>query len=266
MIEHSTPPARAHFSLPPLPPVVVRTTDLRRGQMVCSLTIRQGGIGTLGGPSGAGKSTTVAAYLREHGTAYAYVQLPQNARVRGVIALVWEALTGHPSDGIKQRDLENDLVGLLSEQGTCVIADEVHNVGVLGMQALRYLHDRVVAERNRGLGPGASEQGGFPLLLVGTDVAQAIRGAEELDTRAGLHHEFETIPKDLVVVVVRQMDPRLAATQARTLEVLNARYCKGNLRRWRNLLKNITDLRAPGDQTGITVEEAKDLLTLAGKR
>ena len=117
-----------------------------------------------------------------------------------------------------------------------------------------------------GPGTGAAEQGGFPLLLVGTDVAQAIRGAEELDTRAGLHHEFETIPKGLVVVVVRQMDPRLAATQARTLEVLNARYCKGNLRRWRNLLKNITDLRAPGDQTGITVEEAKDLLTLAGKR
>lgn len=259
-------PSRAPSSLPPLPQVLVRTSDFRRGQMVCRLTVKQGGIGTLGGPSGAGKTTTVVAYLTEHGVRHVYVQLPQNARVRDVIALVWEALTGHPAGNLKQRELENDLVLLLGDGQTCVVADEVHNVGVLGMQALRYLHDRVVAHRNRGLGPTSPEQGGFPLLLVGTDVAQAITSAEELGTRAGLHYEFEAIPRDRVHQVVGQMDPRLAATGKQQVEALDKRYCKGNLRRWRNLIRNLGDLRDPGDQSGLTNEEVKDLLTLAGKR
>ncbi|MCW2605420.1 MAG: ATP-binding protein [Frankiales bacterium] len=256
----------APSSLPPLPRTIVRTPDFRRGQLVCRLATRLGTIGTLGGPSGAGKTTTVVAYLKEHGVVHVYVQLPQNARVRDVIARIWEALTGHPSGKMRQRDMENDLVLLLADGGTCVVADEVHNVGVVGMQALRYLHDRVVAHRNRGLGPDSPEAGGFPLLLVGSNVAQAIASTEELDTRAGLGYEFEAVPKDRVVAVARQLHPVLAATSERTIEVLDNRYCKGNLRRWSNIVKNLQELRDEGDASGLTTQQAKDLLMLAGKR
>lgn len=134
------------------------------------------------------------------------------------------------------------------------------------MQALRYLHDRVVAHRNRGLGPDAREEGGFPLLLVGTDVAQAITSAEELDTRVGLHYEFETVPRDRVAQVVGQMDPRVGATGKQRIERLDKKYCKGNLRRWRNLVRNLDDLREPGDRAGLTDQEISDLLMLACKR
>jgi len=253
-------------ALPPLPKQVVRTPDYRRGHFVCRLAVQTGAIGTISGPSGAGKTTTVVSYLRENDTRNVYIQLPQRARVRDVIAKLWEGMTGLPSEQRRQREMENDLVDLLADGMTCIVADEIHNVGIIGMQALRYLHDRVVAHRNHGLGQDAQEVGGFPLLLVGLDVALAIAQAEELQTRAGLGYEFKTVPQDNVVEVASGMHPSLAATTPTRLLMLDKRYCKGNLRRWSNVVRNLAALRDPGVVTAITDEEVKDLLTVAGRR
>jgi len=253
-------------ALPPLPRQVVKTSDYRRGQFVCRIAIGTGAIGTISGPSGSGKTTTVVSFLRENDTRNVYVQLPQRARVRDVIAKLWEGMVGLPSGKRRQREMENDLVDLLTDGKTCIVADEIHNVGIVGMQALRYLHDRVVAHRNHGLGPDAEEVGGFPLLLVGMNVTLALAEADELQTRAGLGYEFSTVPQDKVAEVAGGMHPSLAASTPARLLLLDGRYCKGNLRRWRNVIRNLTELREKGDVTGISDEEVKDLLTLAGRR
>lgn len=237
----------------------VETRSHRRATVAAGLSTKMQEIAAFGGPPGTGKSTAVAELARRSGRDFVFAQFPQNARISDVNALLYEALTGHhvlAEEKIRQSDMRRYLVDTLSATQTGVIIDEVHILGVKGMQVLRTLHDQVKNRRKDRLG--------FPLWLVGVDVIAAAASADELADRIFTDAEFAPLTGGELLAVLHDLDARLQQTPDDVILLLD-KTASGNLRRWNAILRVATALW-PTHNEGLTGQMAQAILATRAAR
>lgn len=170
-----------------------------------------------------------------------------------VAASLYEALTGEREarGRVKQHAMRDRCLDVLADGRTGVIADDVHIIGVKGLQTLRWYHDQVVAIRD-------ADDAGFPLWLVGVDVLSAVESCAELSSRLDDWTRFEHLKIEDVVHHVRGLHPRLAETDYKRIVELDARG-RGNLREWTKIFRTLRLLWP--DATGpLTADDVRNLL------
>lgn len=203
------PPTAGQF--PPLPDQVAPLLAVTQSNTATRLTVDFRDIACFSGEPGTGKTTAVSlATSRVGGVNWKYCVPPQKATTKGAMLALYESVFGWTGPQ-NEREATDALVRRLAEGDLGVVIDEVHHVGLLGMQQYRHVWDRTcVFDRP------------FPMLLVGCNVPETLARADEVRTRIARWVLFDFIqhPDDLATLT-RELHPRLAATSEKTLARIN---------------------------------------------
>lgn len=168
---------------------------------------------------------------------------------------LYEAIFGWGGPN-NEREATDAVVHRLAEGDIGVVIDEVHHVGLLGMQQYRHVWDRsCVYERP------------FPMLLVGCDVRETLARASEVRQRIARWVLFDLVqhPDDLKALAA-ELHPRLAVTPDGVLKTINEKITKGNIRDWYQFAKHIDYLpsSAAPKPTKIAGEDVRRLRNMLG--
>lgn len=248
--------------LPKLPSTVAETPTVVDALNVFTIMEAERDISCFDGLPGTGKTTAAGfAASRSEKVDWRYCMLPQRATPRAIAEALYVAVFQHkPPAG--ERLATDLLLDRLVSGDIGLIADEVHHVGLAGMQQLRHLWDKAADE---------GEQ--FPLLLVGCGVHQTLEQAAEVRTRIARWVNFDRIADpDSVAAIASSLHPRLAVTSQDVLDRINERIAGYNIRGWHQFAKHID--WATGDSskgtkpkplTGADVRKVRSLMHGGGQ-
>lgn len=230
---------------PPLPASVAPLAAVNQAQLHVRLTIQHRDISAFDGDPGNGKTTAATlATANSDGVDWRYCVPPQRASTKGMMLALYEVVFGYRSN-LAERLAQDALVRRLIEGDLGLVVDEVHHVGVVGMQQLRHLWDMTCIQDRP-----------FPMLIVGCKVRETLSRATEVQERVARWTRFDTVhhPADLATLMAH-LHPRLAATTPATIARLNTRF-RGSIRGWHQFAKHIDSL--PGTATHPTAPLSKD--------
>ncbi|MDN4161129.1 ATP-binding protein [Nocardioides abyssi] len=249
---------------PPLPDHVAPLLTITQATTAVRMTMDFRDIACFTGAPGTGKTTAVTqavarAVADEAAGAPAvkwrYCVPPQRATPKGAMLALYESIFGWTGP-LNEREATDAVVRRLAEGDLGVVIDEVHHVGLLGMQQYRHVWDRACIYEQA-----------FPMLLVGCDVRQTLAGADEVRTRIARWVMFDHIqhPDDLAILA-GDLHPRLAATSERSLTKINTDITGGNIRAWFQFAKHIDYLPStdPARPTRLTGEDVRHLRRALG--
>ncbi len=240
---------------PPLPNSVAPLAAVNQAQLHVRLTIQHRDISAFDGDPGNGKTTAATlATANSDGVDWRYCVPPQRATTKGMMLALYEVVFGYRSN-LAERLAQDALVRRLIEGDIGLVVDEVHHVGVVGMQQLRHLWDMTCVQ-NRP----------FPMLIVGCNVRETLSRAPEVHGRIARWTRFDTVhhPADLTTLMAH-LHPRLEASTPTRIDNLNKRF-GGSIRAWHQFAKHIDAL--PGTTThptsALTQAEVRELQTVLG--
>lgn len=244
----------------PAPPdTVANLLSVTQSLTATRLTVDFRDISCFDGESGTGKTTAVTLATQQvGGVNWKYCIPPQRATTKGAMLALYEAIFGWCGP-LGEREAIAALVSRLSEGDLGVVIDEVHHVGLLGMQQYRHLWDRACIQGEP-----------FPMLFVGCNVREILARAVEVQGRIARWVLFDYIqhPEDLVTLT-RELHPRLAVTSQKVLARINENITDGNIRAWYQFAKHIDYLPSStgkGMPKPITSEDVRLLQNLLGAR
>lgn len=244
----------------PAPPdTVANLLSVTQSRTATGMTVDFRDIACFDGESGTGKTTAVTLATQQvGGVNWKYCIPPQRATTKGAMLALYEAVFGWCGP-LSEREAIAALVSRLSEGDLGVVIDEVHHVGLLGMQQYRHLWDRACIHGEP-----------FPMLFVGCNVREILARAEEVRGRISRWVLFDYIqhPEDLVTLT-RELHPRLAVTSKKALGRINENITDGSIRAWHQFAKHIDYLPSTtgsGRPKPITSEDVRLLQSLLGAR
>lgn len=212
-------------------------------------------IACFNGEPGTGKTTSVTlATQQATGVTWKYCIPPQRASTKGAMLALYESVFGW-NGPLTEREATDALAHRLSEGDLGVVIDEVHHVGLLGMQQYRHLWDRACIYHEP-----------FPMLFVGCDVRETLARAAEVRGRIARWVLFDHIqhPDDLETLA-KELHPRLAVTSEKTLERINVNITGGEIRAWYQFAKHIDYLPSTTKKAkAITGDDVRRLQNLMG--
>jgi hypothetical protein len=240
---------------PPPPEQVAPLRALAQARTATSMAAAFRDITCFSGQPGPGKTTSVTLATRDvDDVTWRYCVPPQRATTKGAMLALYEAVFGWNGPQ-NEREATDALVRRLAEGDLGVVIDEVHHVGLLGMQQYRHVWDRACILDQA-----------FPMLLVGCDVPATLERADEVRTRIARWVLFDFIqnPEDLKTLT-HELHPRLAATSAPALARINDNITDGNIRAWAQFAKHIDFLASTtGRARALTGEDVRLLQTMMG--
>lgn len=251
------PPTAGLF--PPTPTTVANLLAVTQSLTATRMTVDFRDIGCFNGEPGTGKTTAVTLATQQvGGVTWKYCIPPQRATTKGAMLALYEAVFGWCGP-LNEREATDALARRLSEGDLGVVIDEVHHVGLLGMQQYRHLWDRACIYHEP-----------FPMLFVGCNVRETLARADEVRTRIARWVLFGHIqhPDDLATLA-HELHPRLAVTSQTVLERVNENITDGNIRAWHQFAKHIDYLPSTtgkGKPKPITGEDVRRLQNLLGAR
>ncbi|MFC5492290.1 AAA family ATPase [Nocardioides caricicola] len=244
---------------PTLPTTVANLLAVTQSETVARMTVDFRDIACFNGAPGTGKTTAVTlATQKVGGVTWKYCIPPQRASTKGAMLALYESVFGWCGP-LSEREATDALARRLSEGDLGVVIDEVHHVGLLGMQQYRHLWDRTCIYDER-----------FPMIFVGCNVRETLARADEVRTRIARWVLFDHIqhPDDLVTLA-HELHPRLAVTSESVLERINENITDGNIRAWYQFAKHIDYLpttTGKGKPKPIKGEDIRRLQNLLGAR
>lgn len=267
-IKTSSPVPLTAGQFPPLPAEVAPIWVTRQAENAVRLTLKYRDITCFDGVTGTGKTTaatlavTQIQQAMDSGTdalRWVYCVPPQRANPKAMMSAVYEAVLHRPAPGT-ERTITDVLIDRLAEGDIGLVVDEVHHVGVIGMQQLRHLWDRTAL-----IGKPV------PLLMVGVNVYPSLDRAREVRNRVARWVQFHNISdtSDDLATFVHVLHPRLAVTPTKVIESINAKVTQGGLRDWFQFAKHIDELPStslPGKPKPLTRDDINLLNLLTGRQ
>ena len=209
------------------------------------------------GPSGTGKTFAALTFIdevRATDRLAVYLTTMAAAQYKTVTEQLLEALTQARVKG-ETYTLANDLLDLLDTLNPVVVLDEAHRARHLGVDQLLYLKERA--------GPC------WTLILVGNGLREACGRDPSLASRA--HNRsvaFEPLDRAELLPALRAFHPLLRDTEPELLQRIDARYCRGEWRRWAELTAETVRLHAERVAAGkppVRALSAKVFRVVAGR-
>lgn len=226
---------------------VVATTAFRKTQVLCGQTAALREIGLVSGEPGLGKSFAVAEFARRSDLDTVWLQLPPRPTPKEITVRLLDQLVGAGDGRDVLYDLTEELVGALKSP-RLVVLDEAQNLNAVGLNQVRYLHDRPETD--------------FALLLVGgAGCEDTIRRDPQLDSRVARRVRFAALAGDELTATLRAFHPLLAASDGALLAELDDRYARGVFRRWARIVQIAAPLaREAGTPDRLTLRVANAAL------
>lgn len=240
----------------PLPAVLLEDLPcFRAARRTTQFSLGLDAIIALSGHGGLGKSVAAEHFSSESGRRFVRIQFSERTSQVVLVRSLYQALSGdnREKNGLTQHAMKFRCLEALVDGDVGVIADDVHLVGVGGLQMLRWFHDQVAAER-------ADDGRGFPLWLVGTDVVRAIVSCSELATRVEDWTEFRPLDDAEVAEHIGGLNPRLAVSSPEQIAELDMK-AKGSLRKWYRIERRIRRLW-PDRDGPLTKDEVSVLMSV----
>lgn len=244
---------------PPPPATIAPLLTVTQAVTATRMSVDFRDITCFDGEPGTGKTTAVTRATTDvGGITWKYCIPPQRATTKGAMLALYESVFGWCGP-LREREATDALARRLSEGDIGVVIDEVHHVGLLGMQQYRHLWDRACIYHQP-----------FPMLFVGCNVRETLARADEVRTRIARWVLFDHIqhPDDLVTLA-HNLHPRLAATSQTVLERINDNITNGNIRAWHQFAKHLDYLpstTSKGTPKPITGDDVRGLQNLLGAR
>lgn len=209
----------------------VHTTAFERAQFAMADAARLNDIAVLSGTPGCGKTYAVEQFLASadmQGRRATFLEMPPHPARKEVSWRLMRALTG--STNLRQPEyvLIDELDAQLSGSGDVVVLDEAHHLGTGGLQKMRYLHQR--------------GQFTWALILVGSEIAQTLRGAGEMRSRVNTIVRFEPLREAELLATVRALHPLLNKSTPKALRYVDQEYARGRMREWSRFLRAALEL------------------------
>lgn len=226
---------------------VVATTAFRKTQVLCRQTADLREIGLVSGEPGLGKSFAVGEFARGCGLDTVWLQLPPRPTPKEITVRLLDQLVGAGDTRDVLYDLTEELVAALATP-RLVVLDEAQNLNTVGLNQVRYLHDRPETD--------------FAMLLVGgAGCEDTIRRDPQLDSRVARRVRFAPLVGDELTDALRAFHPLLAASDAALLHELDERYARGVFRRWARIVQVAAPLaREAGTPDRLTMRVANATL------
>ena len=210
----------------------VPTTAFQLAQLNLGRAVKWNDIGVLSGPSGCGKTFALEAFLatarQVQGRQHSYLEMPVDPAPKEFNVRMLTAITGGCDPRSPNYALSDQLVEALHGSNRIVVVDEAHNLGVKGLQRLRYLHQR--------------GEFTWTLILSGATIAQALFSADELKTRGEGLVQFSPLTGPELLATLHAFHPLLAASTNDQLRFVDAQYCHGRFRLWAKFLRICLEL------------------------
>jgi predicted AAA+ superfamily ATPase len=210
----------------------VTTTAFALAQHNLAWAVRKHDIGVLSGPAGCGKTYALDHFLTHSpamsGLRHTYLEMPPDPAAKEVSVRLLNAIVGGCDNKQPAYLLMDELVAALSGTSHVVVIDEAHNLGVKGLQRLRYLHQR--------------GEFSWTLILTGSTFAEALVGADEMRSRTEGLVMFAPLKGGELLASLKAMHPLLAASSNDALRYVDAQFCRGKFREWAKFLRVAKEL------------------------
>lgn len=247
------PPAR--------PSGIVRTRAIEEAELKTRLTIACGDICALVGPSGTGKTTCLelAATDPESPVEFVYCAMPDRGQASGVTVTIYQQMFKVVANGT-EAELRFRILDRLAEGDLGLACDEVHHLGVAGMQVIRALHDQITLVNGTG----------FPTLVGGIDLRSTIGKVPELDSRIARWVSLHIVDStEGLREMADNLHPRFAASPDKVVARVDQLLGQGTWRLWKNVAKHVDFLQSsakrPRAAPPLTAADVLELVRLIGK-
>lgn len=216
----------------------VITPSLVEGMSIIDSVVGLNSIAAIEGPAGSGKTTTVRYFMQTTDRPCVIVTLAGRPNPLDLLRFIYQALHGTaPSPRANRFRLQNELLHHLKAWGGVLIADELQNSLVTSMQDLVWLYEE--------------SRHAFALVVVGTDVIEAISAYPQLRSRVMGSVSYQRLTGNDLLTTVKDLDHRLKASPNGVLLNHDLDACKGILRNWVNTVAWLNIFDHPQDQ-GVT--------------
>jgi DNA transposition AAA+ family ATPase len=157
------------------------------------------------------------------------------------------AITGiKPGKRDTRFELQEDLLAVLSVWGGVLIVDELQHSEANAMQELTWLYEE--SDHN------------FGLVVVGTDVLNAVLKYPQLETRIMGEHTFHPLRGKSLISAVRAMDDRFLDADIAALSEHNEAQCAGLLRRWVHTVRWLNTLDVTDTVTAEVLADVRSMM------
>lgn len=198
---------------------LAQTTQFMQGVFTAKAVIATNGIAAMEGVPGTGKTTTARYVAQTASRPCAIATMPHRPAPLDLLRHTYKAVTGLPPGTRDTRfEMQNNLLQILSDWQGVLIVDELQNTQANAMQELVWLYEET--------------QHSFGLIIVGSTVLTAVQRYPQLASRIMGKVIFKPIRGMELIETVRQLDPRLAATDDAALIHHDDACAKGLMRTW----------------------------------
>lgn len=196
----------------------VVTPYLLEGLDTIRNVVDQNRIAAVEGPAGSGKTTTVRYFTKTSARPCVMATMPGKPNPLDLLRFVYYALHGTMPPKMDRFRLQNSLLQDLKSWRGVLIVDELQNSAVASLQDLVWLYEE--------------SQHAFAVVVVGTNVIEAIGAYPQLLTRVMGRVSFQTLQGESLMAALRELDPRLRLTSTGDLLRHDRLVCHGVLRTW----------------------------------
>lgn len=226
---------------------LAETTYFREGVLKARGVLATNGILAIDGVPGTGKTTCARFVAQTSDRPAALIRMSHRPAPLELLRRTYLAITGVKAGKRDTRfELQEDLLDVLTEWGGVLIVDELQNSEANAMQELTWLYEESDHD--------------FGLVVVGTNVLNAVLKYPQLETRIMGEHTFHPLRGRALISAVRALDDRFTDADIAALSEHNEAICAGLLRRWVQTVRWLNAMDITTTVTASVLNDARSMM------